>query len=70
MIPTAKITEVEIRSSDSPLGNKAAWVVLDDGTKGLAFSWFDSRIHFDESELLGLTLIEAHHLRHAKHKHN
>lgn len=65
-----KIVKVEIRAANSPLGNKAALVWLEDEgvptSSGLAFTWFDDKIFFSESELIGLTLEEAHALRHSK----
>lgn len=65
-----QIVKVEIRPANSPHGNKAAWVWLEDQgvptSSGLAFIWFDDKIFFSESELIGLTLTEAHKLRHSK----
>lgn len=69
-----RIAKVSIRPATSPLGDTAAWVWLEDeGTptsSGLAFVWFKDQIHFDESELIGLTMFEAHALRHSKHAQN
>jgi len=67
-----RITKVSIRSADSPFGNKGAWVELEDEgvptSSGLAFVWSDTRISFSENELIGLTMLEAHRLRHAKNR--
>ena len=71
-----KIVKVEIRPATSLLGNKAAYVWLEDEgiptRSGIAFVWFDDQVFINESELIGLTLEEAHKLRHSKHlaKHN
>lgn len=65
-----RIAKVEIRLSDSPFGNRAAWIWFTDEdistSPRLAFHWFDDQIYFNESELIGLTLQEAHALRHSK----
>lgn len=68
---TKVIKEVAIKPSTSSLGNMAARVVLEDQedgsvSEGHLFVWDNNKIHFDRSELIGLTVLEAHRLRHAK----
>lgn len=62
------IKEVSIQPATSLLGDTGARVVLEDGTEGYLFSWFNHEIHFDVSELIGLTVLEAHRLRNSKNQ--
>lgn len=67
------IKKVTIKPSTSPLGNTAAWVLLEDQeagstSNGHLFVWDNNKIRFDSTELLGLTVLEAHHLRHKKNR--
>lgn len=70
---TRVIKEITIGPSTSPLGNTGARVVLEDQTDGSVseghlFVWDNNKIHFDPAELVGLTVLEAHELRHKKHR--
>lgn len=67
------IKKVTIKPSTSPLGNTAAWVILEDQedgstSEGHMFVWDNNKIRFNSTELLGLTVLEAHHLRHTKYR--
>ena len=68
----ARITRVEISSipRPKPLGlfdpTPVVTATFDDGSRRELFSFYPDEIRFDEGELVGLTEVEAHELRHER----
>lgn len=42
------------------------WVTLDDGSEYMLFEFYPDEIDFNESDFIGLTIDEAHHLKREK----